>query len=66
MKTRIVILILLALLAGGLACTAWGMGPGWPGGAPGRNPAGAAFRNVARLRPSVLHAARGPTGEVPF
>ena len=51
-KHRVFALILLALLAGGLACTAWGMGPGWPGGAgaSGRKYNGAVCHNVSRLR----------------
>ncbi len=64
-KHSVFALILLALLAGGLACAAWGMGPGWPVGAPGRRSDGAAHRNVSRLRPSGLPACP-PTGEVPF
>jgi len=53
-KHRVFVLILLALLAGGLAYAAWGMGPGWPGGAgaSGRKYNGAVCHNVSRLRPN--------------
>jgi hypothetical protein len=51
-KHRVFVLILLTLLAGGLACTAWGMGPGWPGGAGVRRSDGRVCRNVSRLSPN--------------
>ena len=58
-KHRVFALILLALLAGGLACTAWGRG------APVRKSDGAAQRNVSRLRPFGMPA-RSPRGRSRF